>query len=382
MFVRHHNIDTTCIRYRVPGTCFRRTSFELGALGNVIALQIMQCGHTGWPRKNATPTINYFKKTRDRINKLCALLRIIFFPSKMTPRSLILMNAFGFYGRFSEAMSFSKFATSVSKVTIDVPKFSLVWLPRLKCLLLLWKTKTGWIKGSIHYVTLQCYNPGKALKEFSPYLNRDLWYKRGKFWKWHYFRRMALEWKRLNDNHWSWCHFAGKLIFYAFMYSLIWFIDLLIYLQLVIVGVAFFLGHPYVLRIPQSGWPLGRHRRFCSHFPPSLSVLSLSYCLFQPHTRPFTYVVLPSFLLSSSCSFPWYSALQYSFGESWWSCDVTVKFQFSFLHCCQEVFIRPDYSMDAVDHLFIGDAVFVRDAKESAKASHLGCLYPPFKIFC
>ena len=60
---------------------------------------------------------------------------------------------------------------------------------------------------------------------------------------------------------------------------------------------------------------------------------------------------------------------------------MTVKFQFSFLHCCQEVFIRPDYSMDAVDHLFIGDAVFVRDAEESAKASHLGCLYPPFKIF-
>ena len=113
-----------------------------------------------------------------------------------------------------------------------------------------------------------------------------------------------------------------------------------------------YFGPSYVLRIPQSGWPLGRHRRFCSHFPPSLSVLSLSYCLFQPHTRPFTYVVLPSFLLSSSCSFPWYSALQYSFGESWWSCDVTVKFQFSFLHCCQEVFIRPDYSMDAVDHLW------------------------------
>ena len=31
------------------------------------------------------------------------------------------------YSRFSEAMSFSKFATSVSKVTIDVPKFFIVW---------------------------------------------------------------------------------------------------------------------------------------------------------------------------------------------------------------------------------------------------------------
>ena len=89
------------------------------------------------------------------------------FPSKMTPRSLILMKAFWFYGRFSEAMSFSKFATSVSKVTIDVPQISIVWLPRVKCLLLLWKTKTAWIKRSIHYVTLQCYNPGEATQRNS-----------------------------------------------------------------------------------------------------------------------------------------------------------------------------------------------------------------------
>ena len=34
--------------------------------------------YTGWPRKNATLTINDFKKTRDRINKLCPLLRIKF----------------------------------------------------------------------------------------------------------------------------------------------------------------------------------------------------------------------------------------------------------------------------------------------------------------
>ena len=35
--------------------------------------------YTGWPRKNATPTINNFKKTMDRIKKLCALMRIEFF---------------------------------------------------------------------------------------------------------------------------------------------------------------------------------------------------------------------------------------------------------------------------------------------------------------
>ena len=35
--------------------------------------------YTAWPRKNATLTINNFKKTRDRMKKLCALLRIKFF---------------------------------------------------------------------------------------------------------------------------------------------------------------------------------------------------------------------------------------------------------------------------------------------------------------
>ena len=35
--------------------------------------------HTGWPPKNATLKINNFKKTRDRMKKLCALSRIKFF---------------------------------------------------------------------------------------------------------------------------------------------------------------------------------------------------------------------------------------------------------------------------------------------------------------
>ena len=35
--------------------------------------------YTEWPRKNATLTINNFKKTRDRMKKLCALLCIKFF---------------------------------------------------------------------------------------------------------------------------------------------------------------------------------------------------------------------------------------------------------------------------------------------------------------
>ena len=35
--------------------------------------------YTGWPKKNATLTINNFKKTSDRMKKLCALSRIKFF---------------------------------------------------------------------------------------------------------------------------------------------------------------------------------------------------------------------------------------------------------------------------------------------------------------
>ena len=33
----------------------------------------MYSTYTGWPKKNATLTINNFKKTRDRMKKLCSL---------------------------------------------------------------------------------------------------------------------------------------------------------------------------------------------------------------------------------------------------------------------------------------------------------------------
>ena len=110
----------------------------------------------------------------------------------MTPRSLVLMKAFWFYSRFCETMSFFKFAASVSKVTNDVPKISIVWLARVKCLLLLWKRTTAWIKRSIDYVILQCYNPGDATQRNSSLPQSwliDFWYKRSKFWKWHCLKK-------------------------------------------------------------------------------------------------------------------------------------------------------------------------------------------------
>ena len=53
--------------------------------------------NTGWPRKNATFSINNFKKTRDRIYKSCVhycVKTYNSFFSKMTPRALVLMKAF------------------------------------------------------------------------------------------------------------------------------------------------------------------------------------------------------------------------------------------------------------------------------------------------
>ena len=123
------------------------------------------------------------------------------FPSKMTPRSLILLKAFWFYGRFSEAMSFWRFALLSQKSQFTYRKFSIVWLPRVKCLLLFCKAKPAWIKRSIHYVTLQHYNLGELLKEIPLHFERDFRYKRSKFLKRHCLRKMALESKRLHQNH-------------------------------------------------------------------------------------------------------------------------------------------------------------------------------------
>ena len=91
------------------------------------------------------------------------------------------MKAFWFYGSFSEAKSFLRFALLSQKSQLTYRKLSIVWLPRVKCLLLLCKAEPAWIKRSIHYVILQHCNPGELLKEIPPYLKRDFWYKRSEF---------------------------------------------------------------------------------------------------------------------------------------------------------------------------------------------------------
>ena len=109
----------------------------------VWSLTILQ-HHMEWPRKNATPTINNFKNTR--MTMLCGL-----------------MKEFWFYGLLWGNVIF-KIRYFHLKSHNCRPENVIVWLPRVKCLFLLCKTKTSWIKRNIRYVTFQCYVKGELLK--------------------------------------------------------------------------------------------------------------------------------------------------------------------------------------------------------------------------
>ena len=161
----------------------------------------------------------------------------------MTQRALILIKAFWFYGRFSEAMSFSKFATLVSKVTIDVPQISIVWLPQVKCLLLLWKTKTACIKRSIHYVTLQCYNPGEATQRNSSRPQLWLFIEKKQILKMTLPQKNGSRIKTPSSKLLILVSFCWKKKILR-INALTNLIESLISLKLEIIGVAFFLGHP------------------------------------------------------------------------------------------------------------------------------------------
>ena len=136
--------------------------------------QINLVVYTGWPRKNATLTINDFKKTRDRINELCPLLRIKFFFQKDDTKIINFDEGVWILWPFFWGNIIFKICHFCLKSHNWRTENFHCLAPPGKCLLC--KTKTAWIKRSIHYVILQCYNPGKALKEIPHYLNRDFWY--------------------------------------------------------------------------------------------------------------------------------------------------------------------------------------------------------------
>ena len=63
------------------------------------------------------------------------------------------------------------------------------------------------------------YYPGEPNNGNFRYVSCNFWDRRGKFLTWHCLRRTAIEWKRLHQKLWSWCHFAKKRILYALMHT-------------------------------------------------------------------------------------------------------------------------------------------------------------------
>ena len=197
--------------------------WSLRALLNVDStFEFLEC--TGY-RKNTTLTINDFKKTRDRINKPCPLLRIKFFFQQDDTKIIKFDEGVWIQWLFFWSNGIFKICHLCLKShDWRAENFHCLAPPGKKCLLLLCKNEdsTNKEKRSNHYVILQCYNPGKALKEIPHYLNRDRFLiQKKQILKMTLLQKMALESKRLHQIHWSWCHFPGRRNFYAFMHSLI-----------------------------------------------------------------------------------------------------------------------------------------------------------------
>ena len=104
--------------------------------------------YTGWPRKNATPTINNFKKMK----KLCALMCTEFFSQQNDTKIINFDEGILIVWSFFWGNVIFKICHFCLKSHSWLTANSILWLPRVKCLLLLWKMKTAWIKRSIHYV--------------------------------------------------------------------------------------------------------------------------------------------------------------------------------------------------------------------------------------
>ena len=146
------------------------------------------------------------------------------------------MKAFGFYVRISEAMSFLKFATFVSKVINWRTKISIVWHPLGKNIII------AGIKPSIQlriFAVLQSVE-GTQWNSSLPQ-SCLLIQKIANPWKWHCFLKNGFEESNKDSSKctWSWCQLAPKGIFNAFIYSLKWSRNPQCIPQLAIVAVTF-----------------------------------------------------------------------------------------------------------------------------------------------
>ena len=149
--------------------------------------------YTGWPRKNATPTIHDFKKTRDRINKLCPLLRIQFFFQENDTKIIYFHEGVLILWLFFWGNVIFKICHFCLKSHNWRPKIfhCLASLGKVSALALKNEDSMNKEKHSLRYSAV--LQSGGGTQRNSSYLNRDSWYKRSKFWKWQCFRKMALE---------------------------------------------------------------------------------------------------------------------------------------------------------------------------------------------
>ena len=102
---------------------------------------------------------------------------------------------------------------------------------------------------------------------------------------------------------------------------------------------------------------------------PFLSFLCSPHGIAQFQTRPIPDVIFPSFSLSASPSPSPYSALEDGLGKSRSSFDMPIPLHFASSYSGQEFFVGSNGFPYPASHVFVGDVVFVRDAKEMSETS-------------
>ena len=163
----------------------------------------------GGPERMQWPTINNFKKTREKMKRLCALVCIEFFSQQNDTKindfdEGVLILEPCFWGN----VIFKICHSCLKSHDWRTKNFYCLASPgKASALALESEDSMNKEKDSLrNFAVLQ--SGMELLKEIPPYLNRDFWYKRSKFLKLHCLSKMALESKCLHQNHWSWCHFA------------------------------------------------------------------------------------------------------------------------------------------------------------------------------
>ena len=142
----------------------------------------------------------------------------IYFSSKMTLRSMILMKAFDSRAIFLKQCHFQICFFCIK--SHDWGREEFLWVPSPDC-------NTAELRNECFSLfmlssfskqeqTLYLGEPNNG--KFSV-RQRNFWDRSGKFWKWHCLWKEAIKSKRLHQTWWSWCHLAGKRILYAIMHT-------------------------------------------------------------------------------------------------------------------------------------------------------------------